>query len=227
LKFVGTATTTATATASITNGVVTGTTITNPGSGYTVAPTIFAETPNLKIENITGLSIVDGFSGIVTGITTSSGIGTAKAIKFDIIRSSDFTGLSTGYPIYIYDTQVGNGVTSISNSDSDIVGIGRTFVDNIYYISDWSSVQVGLTYVATLTCNVRSDSNLSGIASVGSPTTPIGKYSWGRLSQATRSSNPISIGVSGNIVSGLSSYPTIQRRNFGIRKTGALPKIVS
>ena len=180
------------------------------------------------VENITSLSIVDGFSGIVTGITTSPGIGTAKAIKFDIIRSSNFTGLSTGYPIYIYDTQVGNGgIKSISNLDSDIVGIGDDFVDNIYYISDWSSVQKGTIYVATLTCNVRSDSNLSGIASTGSPTTPIGKYSWGRLSQATRSSNPISIGVSGNIVSGLSSYPTIQRRNFGIRQTGALPKIVS
>ena len=41
--------TTATATASVTAGVVTSVTITNPGSGYTVAPTIFAETPNLNI----------------------------------------------------------------------------------------------------------------------------------------------------------------------------------
>ena len=59
--------TTATATASITNGIVTGTTITNPGLGYTVAPTIFAETPNLNIESITGFNfnIIEGFSGIV------------------------------------------------------------------------------------------------------------------------------------------------------------------
>ena len=78
-----------------------------------------------------------------------------------------------------------------------------------------------------ITCNVKSDSNIIGIGTTGSILNPVGKYSWGRLSGGTRSENPISIGVTGNAVSGLSTYPTIQRRDFGIRKTGALPKIVS
>ena len=62
------------------------------------------------------------------------------AIKFTVIDQSTtgFVGLSTGYPIYIYDTTVGNGVTSINNSNSETVGIGTIFVDNVYYVSSWS-----------------------------------------------------------------------------------------
>ena len=68
---------------------------------------------------------------------------------------------------------------------------------------------------------------LTGKTTKGSILNSVGKYSWGRLSGGTRSEDPISIQVSGKTVSGLSTYPTIQRRDFGIRKTGALPKIVS
>lgn len=224
LKFVGIGTTTATATASITNGVVTGTTITNPGLGYTVAPTIFAETPNLNIEKITGFSNIKGFSGIVTGITTASGVGVPLALQFTLIDSNNFTGLSTGYPIYIYDTQIGSGVTSIDDSNSAVVGIGTNFLDNVYYVSSWSNNTGAGTTIGIITCNVDSNSNIVGLGTTGSTLNPVGKYSWGLLEGGTRSTNPISIGVTGNTVSGLTTYPTIQRRGIGIRKTGALPK---
>ena len=233
LKFVGIATTTATATASVTNGVVTGTTITNPGVGYTVEPTIFAETPNLNIEKITGFNAINGASGIVTGITTSAGTASNPlAIVFTIIDTgATLSGLSTGYPIYINETNVGNGVTSIDTTglNSNTVGIGTTCLDNIYYVGDWSSKQLsGSTHVGLITCNVDSNTNIVGIATTGSnPNNIVGRYSWGRLSSGTRSSNPVSIAVTGNVVSGLATYPTIQRRGVGIRKTGALPKIES
>ena len=222
--------TTATATASVTAGVVTSVTITNPGSGYTVAPTIVAETPNLNIEKITEFSTIQGSSGIITGITTSTGSGSNPlAIVFSIIdTSSNLSQLSVGYPIYIHETNVGSGVTSINNSDSEIVGIGTTCLDNIYYVSDLSSsLLTGSTYVGVITCNVHSNTNIIGITTTGShPSNIVGRYSWGRISGGTRSSSPISIGVTGNIVSGLSTYPTIQRRGgTNIRKTGALPKI--
>jgi len=220
LKFVGIGTTTATATASITNGIVTGTTITNPGLGYTVAPIIFAETPNLNIEKITGFSNIKGFSGIVTGITTASGIGVPLALQFTVIDSNNFSGLSTGYPIYIYDTQIGSGVTSIDDSNSAVVGIGTTFLDNVYYVSAISNNDA----IGIITCNVDSNSNIVGLGTTGNILNPVGKYSWGLLEGGTRSANPISIGVTGNTVSGLTTYPTIQRRGIGIRKTGALPK---
>jgi hypothetical protein len=45
------------------------------------------------------------------------------------------------------------------------------------------------------------------------------------MSGFVRSNSPISIGVSGNIVtSGLSTFATIQRRGAGLRQTGSLIK---
>ena len=173
-----------------------------------------------SIEKITGFSNIEGFSGIVTGITTTSGIGVPLALQFTVIDSNNFSGLSTGYPIYIYDTQIGSGVTSIDNSNSAVVGIGTTFLDNVYYISAISNNDT----IGIITCNIDSNSNIVGLGTTGNILNPVGKYSWGRFSGGTRSTNPISIGVTGNIVSGLTTYPTIQRRGIGIRKTGALPK---
>ena len=186
---------------------------------------------NNSVENITGFTNISGFSGIITGITTTTGTGgNPLALEFNIIHITDetaFAGFSTGYPIYIYDTQVGNGVTSIDSSDTEVIGIGTICFDNVYYVSDWSYSSIGIgSYIGIITCNVKSDSDIIGISTTGNLINPIGKYSWGRLSSGTRSTNPISIGVSGNIVSGLSTYPTVQRRGFGFRKTGALPKIV-
>jgi hypothetical protein len=177
-----------------------------------------------SIEKITGFSNIKGFSGIVTGITTASGIGVPLALQFTLIDSNNFTGLSTGYPIYIYDTQIGSGVTSIDDSNSAVVGIGTTFLDNVYYVSSWSNNTGAGTTIGIITCNVDSNSNVVGLGTTGSTLNPVGKYSWGLLEGGTRSTNPISIGVTGNTVSGLTTYPTIQRRGIGIRKTGALPK---
>jgi hypothetical protein len=177
-----------------------------------------------SIEKITGFSNIEGFSGIVTGITTASGVGVPLALQFTLIDSNNFTGLSTGYPIYIYDTQIGSGVTSIDDSNSAVVGIGTNFLDNVYYVSSWSNNTGAGTTIGIITCNVDSNSNIVGLGTTGSALNPVGKYSWGLLEGGTRSTNPISIGVTGNTVSGLTTYPTIQRRGIGIRKTGALPK---
>ncbi|MHA2100123.1 MAG: hypothetical protein ACW99A_15720, partial [Candidatus Kariarchaeaceae archaeon] len=184
-----------------------------------------------SVEKINNFTNVIGFSGFITGIATAPGIGTDLALQFNIIRKNEISGLPAniepelqiGYPIYIYDTRIGSGVTSIDDSDSTIVGIGTTFLDNIYYVSSISSVgNIGI-----ITCNVKSDSNIIGLSTTGISSSPVGQFSWGRLSNSTSLErlNPISIGVSGNIVSGLSTYPTIQRRGgVNLRKTGALPK---
>ena len=66
--------------------------------------------------------------------------------------------------------------------------------------------------------------NTTGIDTSVGLGTAIGGFSWGRLSRFTRL-NPVSIGVTGKIhYSGISSYPTFQRRDFGLRDTGALRK---
>jgi hypothetical protein len=187
-------------------------------SGISTA-SISTITGNDSIELIKNFTTIQGGSGPIVGIasTTTPNL----AIEFEL-RPSSLTNLAVGYPIYIFNTSVGSGVTSIISSDSEVIGIGTTYIDNIYYV-DALNPTTGI-----ITCRVHSASNLVGIDTTGDENYPVGRYSWGRLSNTSglvRSSNPISIGVTGNIVSGLSTYPIIQRRSVGIRSTGSLPKL--
>jgi hypothetical protein len=211
---------TATATISIVNGSLnTPIVITNPGLGYTFSapPQVIIPLPDPVYENILDITSISGSYGNIIGIASTSGIGTSLAIKFTIDPSvSPFNNWSVGQPIYIFDTKVGQGVTSIYSLDNQVVGVGTIFLDNIYNISAFNA-SVGI-----ITCNVLSNSYLVGIATTGSS---IGKFSWGKLSGFSRSSSPISIGVSGYIVdSGLSTFPTIQRRGYGLRGIGPIKK---
>jgi ElaB/YqjD/DUF883 family membrane-anchored ribosome-binding protein len=173
------------------------------------------------VELISNITLINGFSGIITGITTTTGSGgNPLALRFHL-NTPSYAGLQTGYPIYIFDTRVGNGVTSIDSSNSTVVGIGTTFLDNIYYIHQFSST------TGIITCNINSNTSIVGLATTGSVSNPVGKFSWGRLSGFSRSGSPISIGVTGNTVDvGLTTFATIQRRGIGIRQTGALPKLL-
>ena len=218
-------TATATIAVSAAGSLTTPITITNPGLGYSVGipPGVIVPLPDPTYENISNISLVNGFSGTITGITTTTGSGgNALALKFNL-NAASYIGLQTGYPIYIFDTRIGRGVTSIDSSDTAVVGVGSTFLDNIYYIHQFS--YSGTTGI--ITCNIKSNTSIVGLASTGSVSNPVGKFSWGRLSGFSRSDSPISIGVSGNTVDvGLSTFPTIQRRSTGIRNTGALPKLL-
>jgi hypothetical protein len=206
--------TTATASISVVNGSLSTVSIINPGSGYTFSnpPQVLIPLPNPVYENITNISGIAGTSGNITGIGTTVGIGTNLALKFTL---SETTDLVIGYPIYIFNTSIGNGVTSIIDTDSKVIGIGTTFLDNIYYISGIS------TSSGNITCNIHSQTPIAGLSTSG---TNSGKFSWGKLDQFSRSS-PIAIGVSGfTISSGLTTFPTIQRRGYGLRNIGPIQK---
>jgi len=218
--------TTATATVTVGSGgsLTTPINITNPGFGYTVAPKTIVPLPSPNYENLGGIQIVSGFSGIITSIETTTGTGGhSLGIKFFLDRSPIAFGndLKVGYPIFVKNTKVGSGVTSVDSSDSDIVGIGTTFLDNIYYIG---AITVDGT-VGIVTCNIDSGTNTTGLSTSGDI---VGEFSWGLFTSITRSSSPISIGVTGKTVDvGLSTFPTIQRRGEGLRKTGALPETLN
>ncbi len=157
-----------------------------------------------------------GFSGKLVGIGTTVGIGTNLALKFTLDPNlAPYPNLIAGYPIYIFDTKIGRGVTSIYDKNSSIVGVGTTFLDNIYNVSAFDST------TGTLTCNILSTTSTTGLSTSGSI---VGKFSWGKLSGFSRSSSPISIGVSAYTTSGLSTFPTIQRRSYGLRSIGAIKK---
>jgi hypothetical protein len=224
-KYVGVGVgTTASATATIVNGSVSTVTITNPGFGYTnsnnqpVAPQIIFEQPKIISEIVTDIAIVQGNTGIITGITTTAGIGTALALKF---FTNNTTDLQVGYQIYVTGTNVGSGVTSIYTHDNDIIGIGTEFVDNIYYVH-------AIPIANEIVCNIKSDTITTGIQTLGTSVyNPNGYYSWGRLSSMARGDNPIAIGISGRTVNvGLTTYPTIQRRGYGLRDNGSIRKVL-
>ena len=229
--------TTATATATISNGAITGTTITNPGLGYSALtpPQVLVELPTFETEKVTSIDNVEGFTGIITGITTTTGTGGHPlALKFFFRADKAANGLLVNYPVFIKDTTVGNGITSVDSQDTSVIGIGTTFVDNIYKVHDISTLGEN----GEITCNVHTNSSSSilGIAQTGNfdgsnpgIATHLGRISWGRLYNATRSDSPISIGVTGLTVNtGLTTFPTIQRKNYtaaslrGLRSSGAI-----
>ena len=140
--------------------------------------------------------------------------------------------LQPGYPILVTGTKVGNGLTSINGVNASTVGIGTTFVDNVYIVkTNTTNAAMG-----EIVCDVHTNSasSISGINTVGfhstgqaGMTTSLGQITWGRLYGANleRSSNPISIGVTGFTAStGLSTFPILQRRGTGLRDTGGLSK---
>ena len=177
-----------------------------------------------NVEFVSGATNIQGFSGIITGITTATGTGGHPLALEFTLKQASFPGLSVGYPIVISDTTLGTGATSVFNSNTEVVSIGQTFLDNVYNIS---ALHVDGT-AGIITCNIDSGSPVSGLSTFGDDNNPVGTFSWGRLSGFSRGASPISIGVTGltvpSVTVGISTFPIVQRRGVGLRETGSLPK---
>ena len=128
----------------------------------------------------------------------------------------------------MFNTTVGNGVTSLnlSGADGDIVGVGTQFADNIYMIQ---SITKNAS-TAEILVNINSGTAHVGLSTSVGTTVDRGNFSWGRLFTNTGNisrPDPVAIGVTGNTVGlstgvGISTFPTIERRIYGIRDTGAV-----
>ena len=162
--------------------------------------------------------------------STNSG---QSALKFFFRADKPASDLLVNYPVFITDTPVGDGVISVDTHNSSIVGIGSTFLDNIYKVH----VIQTLGRNGEITCNIQNGqttgvgAGLTGNFDASNPgiATHLGRITWGRLYDVTRADNPISIGVTGlTINSGLTTFPTIQRKNYdvaslrGLRSSGAI-----
>ena len=147
--------------------------------------------------------VVKSSHGVVTGIGTTIHNG-KLGIKFELKKDSAgfapvFNDPTNNRPIYISDTRIGTGVTSlsISGNDNDVYAIGESFLDNIYAQAAFT---ITGTNVGVLTCLIKSDTDTTGLTSTGSVNQPVGKFSVGRVASLTRGSNPISIGITGRTV---------------------------
>ena len=243
--------TTATATINVVNGSIdTVVTMTNEGFGYSQSnpPQVIIEDPIFETEKITSIENVQGYTGIITGIeqVKRGSFDSALRIFYYAVTKNKNNELinqqadllKQGYPIFVNKTSEGNGTKSVFGTNAGgTVGIGTTFLDNIYIVQ-FPPHTNGAIGLVTVHLHTDSNASIAGINTEGfyNPlniglTTAVGEFHWGRLYGADlkRSSNPIAIGVSGLTVdAGLSTFPTIQRKYFGdpsvrgLRSTGAI-----
>jgi hypothetical protein len=185
------------------------------------------EENSLNYEKITNVQSYEGDFGLIVGIGTTSITGISDTcLTFDLfvpkdsylrdielntgISTEGISGIQTGYRLSVFNTRDGDPNVSF-NSNSQIVGIGTTFLNNIYECLDFSIEQsdvigVGITDVTRVVVSVDS---YSGINEFGNDKI-YGKYSWGKISVPFRS-NSKNFNI--NIPTNISFNPIIRRKN--------------
>jgi len=210
----------ATGTAIISGGSVTGIDLTERGFGYdsNFPVEVLISLEPVTVETLTSVDC-EGDFGTVIGIGTSStGIGTdTPMVKFELnvdpfLDQAGFgnitkSGITSGYYFVIHDSVVGNGLTSI-NTDGTAIGVGTTFIDNVYKADQVVTSNSGIVTVY---------SNVETLAGVGTTSLSprIGYYSWGRFYNFNRDRvSPQSFTINNqNGYTGLTTAPLAIRIN--------------
>ena len=185
--------------ATLTNGVVSGVAVTSPGVGYTnTNPPLVLITPTIAVDEKNKVSSYAGDSGVIVGFGITT-VASQDQLIFDLfipydsyLREPALVGvaqtLSTlmGHDRFVvYNSNVGSAVTSITSQDSagsNTVGIGQSYVDNVYEVKSVEFIPkniVGInTNVTRVFVNVSSPITYgSGI----STSDYFGSFSWGRI----------------------------------------------
>ena len=135
------------ATATVVNGSIDPSTvlITDAGKGYSVSnpPQVIVPSEATDFEKISKITNVQGWTGIITKIEATTGTNGNPALKFEYqVETNQLAAdLLVGYPVFIHDTQIGDGVISIDADDASVVGVGTTFLDNVYKVHQTQAVQ--------------------------------------------------------------------------------------
>ena len=182
-----------------------------PSNDIIIISQDFSENNTIKSEIIADAAVSGGHGSIIGIGTKGVGINTTSPMIEFTIRSDESInagtiGITTGVYFIVSNSNIGNGVTSIEIDTSvSIVGIGTSFIDNIYRV-DNIITDNGTTTV----CSNVSD--LNGITSTTmSDDDYYGTYSWGSIT-GTRASNPSSFSsYNNNGVVGLTTSPIVKR----------------
>jgi len=211
----------ATASSSINGGKISNIAVISGGTGYSQSnpPEVLIEPPSVKKEKceVTGYF---GDHGIITGIATTSIVGVASTgLVFDLfipnnsyLRDSSISGTATtisgiqpGDYFVVYNSKVGNGVTSL-NASNQIVGIGTSGLDNVYVVRSVSIASSsvpsgGQSTVVKVVSSVSSYNNLTGLGFSNF----YGEYSWGKITLAKTTSTNVYNAYRSNGITGLTT----------------------
>lgn len=166
------------------------------------------------IETVTSVS-VSGDEGIITGIgTTSQGLQLNFFIPLNSpLREIPFgnttiTGISTGDYFVISRSNVGNGVTALSQDRSSTVGLATQFLDGVYQVSHIDPVGTGLSMRVHVNIETGHGLNFSGLGSGGGNF--YGEYSWAKFTSGRSSGIAFTCNPFNGLI-GISTAPQIIR----------------
>ena len=225
---IGTTSANATAVATVSGlGTISAINIVNAGSGYTNTnpPLVLIEPEPIIQDTIKDIKY-EGDFGHIVGIGTSIVAGIGTAMQFDLFIPQDsvlrdasvvgsaitVSGIASGYYFTAFETNVGNGLTAYENAvGTSPVGIGTSFLDNIYKVHSAKTIQgpafgIGTTTLRRVTVSVSSTEGI-GIGSGGF----FGKFSWGRLHDFAKKDNGSFTVINTDGVTGIKTGPVIIR----------------
>lgn len=167
----------------------------------------------LPKERVSTVS-VDGDEGIIAGIgSTDTNIQFNFYIPLDSpLRENEFggifrTGISTGDYFVISHSNIGAGLTALSQDRSTTVGIATTCIDGIYQVSHIDTVGTGTMRVYAQV-EEGHGLNFTGLGSgVGNV---YGRFSWAKFT-STRTSGLAFTCTNDNGLTGISTAPQIIR----------------
>jgi hypothetical protein len=137
----------------------------------------------------------------------------------DLVGSAvTVSGLNTNDIFIVSDSNVGLAQTSITSLDSaaSVVGVGKSYVDNVYEVTTAQTVYinvtgVGFTHVRRIFTRVSDQMSDFpwGVGIVSSINN--GDYSWGKISISGRSATNSYAAYTLNGISGISTSTRVQR----------------
>ena len=224
---IGTTSANATAVATVSGvGTISAISVVNAGSGYTNTnpPLVLVEAESQTQDTLSNIKY-EGDFGHIVGIGTSTVAGIGTALQFDLFIPQDsvlrdtsvvgsaitVSGIASGYYFTTFETNVGNGLTAYENAvGTSPVGIGTSFLDNIYKVHSAKTIQgpafgIGSTTLRRVTVSVSSTEGIG----IGSGM--FGKYSWGRLHDFVKKETSTFTAITDDGISGIITGPVIIR----------------
>lgn len=160
------------------------------------------------IESIDGVTI-SGDNGIIAGIGTTAlglqfhfNIPTNSPLRTNPFGGLQKTGIATGDYFIITRSNVGNGVTALSNSGITTIGIATQFLDGVYQVSHIEPVGSGQTMIVHTKVQGTKGFSATGLGSGGG--NYYGDYSWAKFT----SSRSVGLAFTCNTLNGLVGLST-------------------